>query len=444
MLPLLLFLLCGALLAAPAGAPQKAFPYPYDQHDFPNGLRLITIPTDYPNVVALFIVVGTGSRNEVEPGKSGFAHLFEHMMFRGTRRFPPAKYEATLKQAGAASNAYTTDDHTAYHTTFSKEDLETILSMEADRFQNLEYPQGVFKTETLAVLGEYNKNSTSPTSKLSEVLRDTAFDRHTYKHTTMGFLKDIQDMPNQYEYSRLFFDRYYRPQYTTIIVAGDVSPERVRPLAQKYWGNWKRGDYQPPIPAEPPQRGPRANQIQWPTPTLPWVVVSFHGPAYSDQQKEQAALDLISFLGFSESSALYQKLVIQEQKVDTLQADSPDRVDPYLFSVWARLKKPADLESVRQDILATLESFKGKPVAAERLDEVKRHLRYSFALSLNNSETIAGLVARFVALRRTPETINRLYDLYEQITPEDIRSVARKYLIESGRTIVTLTGGKAQ
>ena len=439
MLPLLLF-----LLAAPAGAPQKAFPYPYDQHDFPNGLRLITIPTDYPNVVALYIVAGTGSRNEVEPGKSGFAHLFEHMMFRGTRRFPPAKYEATLKQAGAASNAYTTDDHTAYHTTFSKEDLETILSMEADRFQNLEYPQGVFKTETLAVLGEYNKNSTSPTSKLSEVLRDTAFDRHTYKHTTMGFLKDIQDMPNQYEYSRLFFDRYYRPQYTTIIVAGDVSPERVRPLAQKYWGNWKRGDYQPAIPAEPPQQGPRANQIQWPTPTLPWVVVSFHGPAYSDQQKEQAALDLISFLGFSESSALYQKLVIQEQKVDTLQADSPDRVDPYLFSVWARLKKPADLESVRQDILATLESFKGKPVAAERLDEVKRHLRYSFALSLNNSETIAGLVARFVALRRTPETINRLYDLYAQITPEDIRSVARKYLIESGRTIVTLTGGKAQ
>ena len=439
MLPLLLF-----LLAAPAGAPQKAFPYPYDQHDFSNGLRLITIPTDYPNVVALYIVAGTGSRNEVEPGKSGFAHLFEHMMFRGTRRFPPAKYEATLKQAGAASNAYTTDDHTAYHTTFSKEDLETILSMEADRFQNLEYPQGVFKTETLAVLGEYNKNSTSPTSKLSEVLRDTAFDRHTYKHTTMGFLKDIQDMPNQYEYSRLFFDRYYRPQYTTIIVAGDVSPERVRPLAQKYWGNWKRGDYRPAIPAEPPQQGPRANQIQWPTPTLPWVVVSFHGPAYSDQQKEQAALDLISFLGFSESSALYQKLVIQEQKVDTLQADSPDRVDPYLFSVWARLKKPADLESVRQDILATLESFKGKPVAAERLDEVKRHLRYSFALSLNNSETIAGLVARFVALRRTPETINRLYDLYEQITPEDIRSVARKYLIESGRTIVTLTGGKAQ
>ena len=145
-----------------AASPPKAFPYPYDQHDFPNGLRLITVPTDYPNVVALYIVVQTGSRNEVEPGKSGFAHLFEHMMFRGTKAYPPAKYEAVLKEAGAASNAYTTDDLTAYHTTFSKEDLETILRMEADRFQNLDYTEAAFRTETLAVLGEYNKNSASP------------------------------------------------------------------------------------------------------------------------------------------------------------------------------------------------------------------------------------------------------------------------------------------
>jgi len=438
-------LLLGAALAAwPAEAPRKAFPFPYDQHDFPNGLRSITIPTDYPNVVALFIVVQTGSRNEVEAGKSGFAHLFEHMMFRGTKLFPPAKYEAVLKRAGAASNAYTTDDHTAYHTTFSKEDLETILSMEADRFQNLEYTPEVFKTETLAVLGEYNKNSADPTSKLYEVLRDTAFDKHPYKHTTMGFLKDIQDMPNQYDYSRLFFQRYYRPEYTTIIVAGDVTPERVRPLIEKYWGGWKRGSYHPEIPVEPPQQAPRTNQIRWPTPTLPWVVEAFHGPAYSDTQKDLAALDLISYLGFSESSDLFQKLVIQEQKVDRLQAQSPDRVDPNLFVVFVRVKKPADIESVRTGVLATLEGFKEKPVAGKRLEEVKRHLRYSFALSLNNSETIAGIVARYVALRRTPETINRVYDLYDRITPGDIQAVARKYLVESGRTMVTLMGGKAQ
>ncbi|MCL5746337.1 MAG: insulinase family protein, partial [Acidobacteria bacterium] len=123
-------LFCAA--AAQAAAPRKAFPYSYDQHDFPNGLRLITVPTDYPNVVALYIVVQTGSRNEVEPGKTGFAHLFEHIMFRGTKAYPPEKYEAVLKQAGAASNASTSDDLTVYHATFSKEDFETILSMEAD------------------------------------------------------------------------------------------------------------------------------------------------------------------------------------------------------------------------------------------------------------------------------------------------------------------------
>ena len=233
-------------MAMAAGPPRQAFPYHYDMHDYPNGLRLITVPTEYPNVVALYIVVQTGSRNEVEPGRSGFAHLFEHMMFRGTKKFPPAKYEAVLRKAGAASNAYTTDDRTVFHTIFSKEDLATIMAMEADRFEHLSYSKDTFRTETLAVLGEYNKNSASPTSKLFEVLRDTAFDKHTYKHTTMGFLRDIKNMPNEYDYSLKFFHRWYRPEYTTIIVVGDVKAAQTRALVAKLdtiikakWGSYK-------------------------------------------------------------------------------------------------------------------------------------------------------------------------------------------------------------
>src|SRR5690242_20003491 len=107
----------GALLFAAKG-PQKIFPYPYTQEDLPNGLRLITVPTDYPNIVSVYIVVQTGSRNEVEPGKTGFAHLFEHVMFKGTEKTPTAKYEEVMKQTGAATNAFTSDDLTAYHTTF--------------------------------------------------------------------------------------------------------------------------------------------------------------------------------------------------------------------------------------------------------------------------------------------------------------------------------------
>src|ERR1051326_7822614 len=144
-------LVCLVLTAgsiAAVSAQVKTFPFTYTQQDLPNGLRLVTIPTDSPNLVSIYVVVQTGARNEVEAGKSGFAHLFEHMMFRGTAKYSPEKYNQVLQRAGAASNAFTSDDLTAYYTTFSKEDLPTILAMEADRFQNLKYTPEIFKTET--------------------------------------------------------------------------------------------------------------------------------------------------------------------------------------------------------------------------------------------------------------------------------------------------------
>src|SRR5580698_2085296 len=132
-------LLCGATALFAADPPRKVFPFPYTQEDLPNGLRLVTVPAEFPNIVSVFVVVQTGSRNEEEPGKTGFAHLFEHIMFCGTDKFPPEKYGDVLKRAGEASNASTNDDATTFHTTISKEDLPDILAMEADRFQNLKY-----------------------------------------------------------------------------------------------------------------------------------------------------------------------------------------------------------------------------------------------------------------------------------------------------------------
>jgi len=437
-----LFPLFAALLLAD-DLPKKTFPFSYTQEDLPNGLRLVTIPTDSPNLVSIYIVVQTGSRNEVEPGKTGFAHLFEHLMFRGTERFSAEKYQEVLQRAGAASNAFTSDDSTQYYTTFSKEDLPQILAMEADRFQNLKYSQELFKTETGAVQGEYNKNSSNPERKLDEVLHDTAFDRHTYKHTTMGFLKDVQDMPNQYDYSLRFFDRYYRPEYTTIVVAGDVDPKRVRALVDQSWGAWKRGTYQPDIPVEPAQTGPRENRVDWPQSTLPLINIAYKGPAFSDLAKDWAALDVLATLAFSRTSDLYQKLVVSEQKVDTLDGDMASRVDPNLFEVDARVKRAEDLPYVRSQILDTVKRFQNELVPANKLAAVQNRERYQFTMQLDNSQTVAQTVARFVALRRTPDTIDRLFGIYAQLTPEDIRAAARKYLVESGRTIVTLNGAAA-
>ena len=268
----------------------------------PNGLKVIVVPTGFPNIVSLQIPVQTGSRNEVEPGKSGFAHFFEHMMFRGTKAYPPDRYNEVVTQAGARQNAFTTDDFTNYHTTFAKEDLETILSIEADRFKNLDYSQEGFKTEARAVLGEYNKNSANPLVKIEEVQHDKAFTTHTYKHTTMGFLKDIEDMPNQFDYSRTFFDRWYRPEYTTVIVAGDVEPARVIPLVEKYWADWNPGRYKVEIPKEPEPQQAVVAHVPWPSETLPWVTVAFHGPAFSESEKDYAAMDLLMDLFFGETS----------------------------------------------------------------------------------------------------------------------------------------------
>src|SRR5262245_2157973 len=420
-------------------AQNQIFPYKYFTDDLPNGLRVITVPTDYPNLVALYIVVSTGSRNEVEPGKSGFAHLFEHLMFRGTDKVPAAAYNEALKNAGADSNAYTSDDRTVYHTVFSKEDLEQIMMLEADRFQNLKVPVELFKTETRAVLGEYNKNASSPVRKIYEALRETAFKSHTYQHTAMGFLRDIENMPNLYDYSLEFFKRYYRPEYTTIIVAGDVKHEGVMQLVNKYWATWTRGSYAPTIPREAEQTAPLSTEVAWPTQTLPWVAVSFKGPAYSDDQKDKPALDLISSLGFSQTSEIYQKLVIKEQKVDMFGADFEDHRDPYLLTVLARVKDPTQVGYVKAEIMKAFDSFKTTQVAADKLNAVKSNLKYGFALSLDNSEAIAANLAPYISLRRTPETLNKVYELYASVTPEDIQATARKYFVDSHRATVTLS-----
>jgi zinc protease len=439
---LLLCLPCAAIAQRKQPAQpreQKLFPYQYTIDELPNGLHLITVPTDFPNLVALYIVVKTGSRNEPEPGKSGYAHLFEHLMFRGSENFTAEQRDEILKRAGADSNAYTTDDRTVYHEIFSKEDLDKIMELEGDRFQHLKYAPDAYKTETRAVLGEFNKNSADPSEKLFEVLRATAYKKHTYEHTTMGFIKDIEDMPNQYDYSLQFYKRYYRPENATIIVVGDVKRDAVMGMVQKYFGNWQRGNYTPQIPVEPAQTAPREEHIDWPSATLPYVDVAFRGPAYSDTDKEHAALDLLQAYAFGENSELYQKLVLKEQKVDSLSASFSDRIDPELFYVESRVKDQKDVVYVRDQVLATFKRYTTELIPLPKLNETRSRLRYSFALSLDSSEAIAGTLAPYVALRGTPETINKLYALYDRITPEDIRAAAAKYFVDTNRTIVTLS-----
>src|SRR5712692_836900 len=432
---------CLPLLAL-AQQSRKAFACDYTIDNLPNDLRLITVPTDYPNLVALYIVVQTGSRNEIEKGKSGYAHLFEHLMFRGSEHYSGQKRDAILKKAGADSNAYTTDDRTVYHEVFSKDDLDRVLELESDRFQRLKYPQDGYKTETKAVLGEFNKNSADPEEKAYEVLRATAYQRHTYSHTTMGFIEDIEDFPNQYDYSLQFYGRYYRPEYTTIVLVGDVKRDDALGMVKKYFGAWQRGSYVPEIPSEGDQKEPREKHVDWPSETLPLMYVAFRGPAYSDVKKDKAALDLLAPIAFGENSDLYQKLVLKEQKVDQLSYNFDDRADPELFFVSARVKDAKNMDYVRQQILDTYRHYAKDLVPQAKLDSTRLRLRYQFALAMDSSEAIAGSLAGYIGLRRTPATIDKLFTLYDAITPQDIRDNAARYFVDSHRTIVTLSTKK--
>ncbi len=441
-LPITLLALPAIAISAQATqAPAKAdlLPFTATEKTLPNGLKIIVVPTGFPNLVSVQIPVQTGSRNEIEPGKSGFAHFFEHMMFRGTKAYPPEKYQDIITKSGARQNAYTSDDLTNYHTTFAKEDLETILKVEADRFQHLSYGEDVFKTESRAVLGEYNKNSANPISKLFEVQRDTAFSTHTYKHTTMGFIQDIEDMPNQYAYSKVFFDRWYRPERTTIIIAGDVEPAKAVALVEKYWSAWKKGSYKSVVPAEPAPHGAIYKHVPWPTPTLPYVTVAFHSPAFSDTTKDQAALQMLLSLSFGRTSPLYKRLVQDEQKVDQLFDSTPGRVDPTLATIGARVKKIEDTVYVRDLIMQTVAQIRTTAVSDKLLADAKSAQKYGLIRSLDNTEQIAGSLASFVHYHRSYGTLNQYVRLMDTLTPADLLAAARKYLVDDGMIVTTLS-----
>ncbi len=426
--------------AAPPAKGGDVLPFRAVERKLANGVVVVVVPTGFPDVVSVQISMQTGSRNEIETGKSGFAHFFEHMMFRGTKAYPPERYQDVLTRIGARSNAYTSEDITNFHTTFAKEDLEEVLRMEADRFMNLDYSVEAFKTESRAIRGEYDKNASNPLQKMEEAQRNSAFTVHPYKHTTMGFIEDIENMPNQYEYSKLFYSRWYRPEHATVVVAGDVVPAKVMPLVEKYFGKWKRGaEGKVRIPKEPAPSRSAYSHVPWTTQTLPWVAVAFHGPAFSDIAKDWAATDLLFELEFGETSDLYRKLVVEEQIVDALFTDTGPNVDPGLQTVMARLKRPEDAVRVRDEILGAFARARAAPPDPKRLEDEKAHSRNAFARRLDSTDEIAAAVARFTVFGRSYETLNRLFRTAAALSPQDVLAAARTYFRDEGLVVTTVS-----
>jgi zinc protease len=417
---------------------RPTFPYPIVETTLDNRLAVVAVPVDSPGLAAHYLAVRTGSRNEVEPGLSGFAHFFEHMMFRGTPRFSPDRYNDVLKRLGADGNAFTTDDWTCYHVTAAAAALDTVMDLESDRFMNLEYGVEAFQKEAGAVLGEYNKNHSIPMNALLEKLQDTAYTTHTYKHTTMGFLADIEAMPKHYDYSRLFFRRWYRPDNAALVVVGDVRPDDVFALARRRWGVWTPGAASLSTPVEPEQTAERAARLPWPAPTLPYLALAFHAPAFDPGDVAGRALDVVAQAEFAPTSPLYTELVLRRQWVDWLWAGAEDHRDPGLFFVIARLKDAATLDDVRSAIERTLASAGASLLPPDRLAAVKSRLRYGFLQGLQTPDQIAGTVCTYLQLTGDTASIDAAQATLERVGADDVRAAAAATFRAANRTVVTL------
>ncbi len=414
----------------------QVFPYPIHQKVLANGLKVVVVPMPAEGLVSYWSVVRTGSRDEVEPGVTGFAHFFEHMMFRGTEKHP--EYDQVTTALGADANAFTSDDITAYHLSFAAEDLPTVVEVEADRFQNLRYDETQFKTEAGAVYGEYRKSRTSPFSVLFEKLQDTAFDVHTYKHTTIGFEADIARMPEQYVYSKGFFERFYRPENVVVLVTGDVQPGPTFELLERHYSGWSRGFHAPQVPAEPPQTAQRRVTVPFEGQTLPILALAFKGERFLPRDRKMIAGSLIGELAFGETSPLYKKLVLDEQRVESLFASFGASRDPGLWAVMAMVKESSDVPAIEGELWDAVESLRRTPVSAERLAEIRSRAKYGFLSRLSTPDEVASSVAYEIAMTGGLEWIEEQYATLEQVTPADVQAAAQSWLAPENATVALL------
>ncbi len=428
---LALLALCGVLTAAPA---KPLFPYPLKTTVLKNGLSVTRVPFNSPGLVAYFSVVRVGSRNEVELGHTGFAHFFEHVMFKGTQKWPEGTREALLGKLGFSENAFTSDDVTVYFVNGPNSALGQLVEVEADRFMHLDYSEATFQTEAKAVLGEYHKNAASPALKIEETILATAFKVHPYQHTTLGFYEDIQTMPTRYQYSKDFFKRWYTPDSTMLFIVGDFDDTQVMQAVEKNYGTWAGKAASVVVPVEPPQEAPRTATVTWTNPTLPRHGLYWRTPAASVKTSDAAIQHVLASYLAGPTSPLFKSLVLDKQLVESVGNDFQDHRDPNLFGLTATLKDEANRAEVNTALEAAVAEVVAGKVDPKRVDEIKDHLRYSLPMSLETHDEVAQHLAVLGGILGSPQAVELRQRAIVQVKPADLIAFAKKHLILNNRT----------
>ena len=421
-------------LQAPVSRPK---PVEYQENKLPNGLTVITHEDHSTPVINLQFWYHVGSKDE-KPGRTGFAHLFEHLMFKGSAHIKPEEHDKIIMNAGGVSNAYTQDDVTVYWETFPANYLERVLWMEADRMATLEVSEQNFKSEREVVKEErLTRIENPPYGDLLELLYNNPFEVHPYKHITIGSMADlnaatITDV-------REFYQTFYVPNNAVLIVAGDFKNEQALGWIKKYFGDIPKG--QKPIARsnaqEPPQQKERRISHSKMVP-LPAYVAGYHIPA--DGHPDSYPLVIAStILSEGRSSRIYQSLVYDKQLA--LQADASGNFteDPNLFFSMLIMNRGASIEEGEKALNSEIMRLTTEPVSDKELEKAKNKIRSEYAFGRESVQQKAQALGHAAVIHGDTASVNKEYDLFMKVTKEDIMRVAKTYFRPDNRTVILVT-----
>jgi len=441
------FALATVVAAAPAGSAAVRPPkLDYTMTTLPNGLQVVLLEDHSTPIVHTELWYHVGSKNE-KPGRTGFAHLFEHMMFKGSKNVEPEGHPSQIVSVGGRSNATTNEDATIFWETTPAQYLPLVLWLEADRMATLRIDEQAFKTEREVVKEERRMRvENQPYGRLNEIIYDQAFTVHPYKHPTIGSMTDLEAA--SIADVRDFFRTYYVPNNATLALVGDFDTKEALALVTQYLGRVPKSGRPVPrdIPKEPPQTAERRVNLteSWP---LPAVVVGYH--ITFDGHPDSYPLHVVSkVLSDGQSSRIYRDLVYQKQLALAAFGGANIIEDPNLFYAVAIVQPGKTPQECIDALIAEFEKLKTDPISAGELQQAKNQFARDYILGRESNADKARALAHAVVIHNDIKTADAEFDIFMNTTAADVQRVANTYFTTGNRLVMTImpkgagTGGQ--
>jgi len=434
---LLLAMLAGGAAGAVPPAAVRPPRLDYTTTTLPNGLRIVLLEDHSTPIVNVQIWYHVGSKDE-QPGRTGFAHLFEHMMFKGSKNVDPERHTAIISGYGGQANAYTTEDVTVFWETVPSQYLPTALWLEADRLATLRIDKDLFNREREVVKEERRmRTENQPYGRMPEIVYGQAFTVHPYKHTTIGSMDDLEAA--SVGDVRAFFQTYYVPSNATLTIAGDFDSAQAVAMATKYFGRIPKSERPVPrdIPAEPPTKGPRFVTVEesWP---LPVVVVAHHitFDGHPDSYPLQVASKILSD---GQSSRIYKSLVY-DTGIALAAAGVGNLIeDPNLFYAFAIVQPGHTPAQAEQALVKELDRLRTEPVSERELARARKQFIRDYVLGRETVQQKAAVLAHAAVLHKNDvASADAEFDMFQRVTAADVQRVARTYFAPEGRLVITV------